>query len=75
MKAVDFASMGRERREEWRRTEETAAAMALVRELEATATKGVLQSASDGSALDIVARAAGFRMGIAKVIELLTEER
>lgn len=71
---TDFASIGKERREEWRRQDTTAMALAVLREAEAVATQGVLREAeSEGDAVS-VARKAGVRMGLAKAIELLTEE-
>ena len=72
---MDFHSIGRERREEWRRQETTAVALAALREAETTAATGVLRSAeSPTGSINSVALNAGIRMGIAMAIDILTGE-
>ncbi len=72
---MDFHSIGRERREEWRRQETTAAALSALREAEAVASQGVIRNAETTADPHIVGRAAGIRMGLQMAIDLLTEER
>lgn len=72
---MDFQSIGRERREEWRRQDTTAAALSALREAEEVARQGVVNAAESTPDPHIIGRAAGIRMGLKMAIELLTEER
>lgn len=74
MRPLDFGSLSKEQREEWRRQEITSAAVSMLREAETVAAVGVLREAEAGAPHDTVRMAAGFRMGIQKAIDLLSEE-
>ena len=72
---MDFHSIGRDRREEWRRQETTSHAMAALREAAEVAAQGVIRNAETTADPHIVGRAAGIRLGLQMAIDLLTEER
>jgi hypothetical protein len=71
---TDFQGIGRDRREEWRRQETTAHALAALREAETVAAIGVLRAAEAGADQHTTSLNAGIRLGIKMALDLLTEE-
>lgn len=70
-----FADFSPEQREEWRRSEITAQAIAMLREAEATAARGVIAAAESSHELSSITQTAGYRLGLEKAIDLLTREK
>lgn len=68
---MDFAHFTEDQREEWRRSEITTAALAMLREAETVAANGTTTSAEVGELSEIRFNA-GYRRGIAKAIDMLT---
>ena len=69
---MDFGLFTEEQREEWRRSEITASAIAMLRDAEAIAMKAVLGAAESGQSTAAISQTAGYRQGIEKAIDLLT---
>jgi len=71
----DFDSLAPEAREEWRRHEITARALAMLREAETMAARGVIAEAQAGGSVYSISLAAGMRRGLETAIDLLTREK
>jgi hypothetical protein len=69
---MDFESVAPEMREEWRRSEITSLALAMLREAEAHASRAVVTEAQQGGSVYSISRAAGYRLGLEQAIDLLT---
>ena len=72
---MDFAGFSPEQREEWRRSEITAAALSMLREAERTAASGVIADVQSGGSVYSTSLAAGVRFGLEKAIDMLTREK
>jgi hypothetical protein len=67
---TSFDQFTEEQRDEWRRSEITTSALAMLRDTENIAARGVIGAAETGH--EDVQRIAGYRQGIEKAIDLLT---
>lgn len=72
---MDFASLAPEVREEWRRAEITSMALAMLREAETAAARGVISDVQSGGSVYSTSLAAGIRRGLETAIDLLTREK
>lgn len=70
---TDFQHVSKEEKEEWLRLPVTAAALAMLRELETMHVQGLLsETSSDGTSLHAVGIQAGKALGINQAINQLT---
>lgn len=69
---LDFNQFTEEQRDEWKRSEITASALAMLREAEMTARNGVVRAAESNHDLSVISQTAGYRLGLEKAIDLLT---
>lgn len=69
---LDFSQFTDEQRDQWKREEITASALAMLREAEVTARNGVLAAAESHHDISVISQTAGFRLGLSKAIDLLT---
>jgi hypothetical protein len=72
---MDFDSLGTEKREEWRRSEVTSMALAMLREAETQAGRGVIAEVQAGGSVYATSFAAGIRRGLETALDLLTREK